>query len=60
MSEGKSRVHWQDLLDCLRSPCCRASFDVVAKGVVCQACGATYREEDGILVLLKNQAEPKE
>ena len=41
----------------LRSPCCRAPFDIVAEGRLCKKCAALYELKDGILVLLLQAAQ---
>lgn len=57
MKDSGGRAHWQNLLDCLRSPCCGASLETSNGGAVCQTCGAVYPEREGILVLLKDQGQ---
>jgi uncharacterized protein YbaR (Trm112 family) len=46
-----------DLLAILACPACRAAVKLDGERLVCQGCGRKYRIEDGIPIMLIDQAE---
>ena len=47
----------EDLLAILACPACRAEVQLSEGKLVCQGCGRKYRIEDGIPIMLIDQAE---
>lgn len=47
----------EDLLAILACPACHADVELSGGMLVCQGCGRKYRIEDGIPIMLVDQAE---
>jgi uncharacterized protein len=45
------------LLDVIRCPACHGEFDVHEDSLTCRACGRTYPVQNGIPVLLLDEAK---
>jgi uncharacterized protein YbaR (Trm112 family) len=55
--EQEQKLIPDDLLAILACPACRAEVKLVGDRLVCQGCGRKYRIEDGIPIMLIDQAE---
>jgi len=50
----------QELLQILACPACKSPVELKGDRLVCQGCGRRYRIEDGIPIMLIDEAEPPE
>ncbi len=50
----------KELLDILACPQCKGGIKMVAEGLVCETCRLVYPIEDGIPVMLVEEARPVE
>jgi hypothetical protein len=61
MSEAEAQAQSSpiaaDLLEILACPACRQPVALVGDRLVCQGCGRKYRIDDGIPIMLIDQAE---
>lgn len=48
----------QELLEILACPACKSPVELKVDRLVCQGCGRRYRIEDGIPIMLIDEAEP--
>lgn len=48
----------RSLLDILACPKCKVRVELVGERLVCVKCGRRYRIEDGIPIMLIDEAEP--
>jgi len=48
----------QSLLDILACPACKTRVELVGERLVCVRCGRRYRVEEGIPIMLVDEAEP--
>lgn len=48
----------QRLLDILACPACKTKVELVEERLVCERCGRRFRIEDGIPIMLLDEAEP--
>jgi uncharacterized protein YbaR (Trm112 family) len=65
MAEAVSGIIPRELLDILACPRCRAAVELVSKssgeqGLVCGPCGVVYPIQEGIPVMLVDEAVPCE
>lgn len=56
-TERKEPLIPDDLLAILACPACKEEVKLVDDRLVCQGCGRKYRIEDGIPIMLIDQAE---
>jgi len=54
---GESTPISQELLQILACPACKAPVDLHGDRLVCQDCGRRYRIEEGIPIMLIDEAE---
>jgi uncharacterized protein YbaR (Trm112 family) len=57
---GESAPISQELLQILACPACKSPVELKGDRLVCQGCGRRYRIEDGIPIMLIDEAEPPE
>ncbi|GBD16338.1 hypothetical protein HRbin26_01234 [bacterium HR26] len=57
---GESAPISQELLQILACPACKSPVELRGDRLVCQGCGRRYRIEDGIPIMLIDEAEPPE
>ena len=57
---GESAPISQELLQILACPACKSPVELTGDRLICQSCGRRYRIEDGIPIMLIDEAEPPE
>jgi hypothetical protein len=55
--QAETKLIADDLLEILACPACREPVDLVGDRLVCRGCRRKYRIEDGIPIMLIDQAE---
>ena len=57
MSSNEAKPISDDLLEILACPACKAPVHLEDEKLVCEQCGRRYRIEDGIPIMLIDEAE---